>query len=80
MVDFTQVAVQMQVRSYVPPVTFKTVEQELRKLGGELFRSGEAFNEKWLPPVRAGWLRANRAQGWADGSAYMVGQGQEVTL
>jgi hypothetical protein len=62
-----------QAPSYVPPVSPK-------QLGVKLFEAGQPISACLSADMRRGWLWALRASAWASGSAYMVGQGVEVSL
>jgi hypothetical protein len=79
------------VKNFVPAVapvgeTAKVdrFEAKLIRVGGELYNEGASMDGAWPRPVRVGYIkaaqRALRGMGYGDGSAYMVGQGQEVSL
>jgi hypothetical protein len=67
--------------------TIELLEAKLVRVGGEMFHAGvrlDDVDKTWPDKVRVGYLRAARAAVWGfgygDGAAYMVGQGQEVSL
>lgn len=51
-----------------------------RELGVKLFEANASIDECPTPEMRRGWLWASRASAWADAAAYLVSQGQEVSL
>jgi hypothetical protein len=63
------------------------LEAKLKRVGAEMFDAGVRLDEvekRWPNAVRVGYLRAARAavwgMGYGDGSAYLVGQGAEVSI
>lgn len=80
--DITQILQNLKTPDvdYVPPVTLPT-------LAVLCFDAGIAPESHWPQTMRSAWFRRLRAaraavwnMGYGDGSAYLVSQGQEVSL
>lgn len=68
------------VRNYVAPVVRKVTNAELSRMGGEAYDRGEMVQATWPDAMRLGWWRRLASMAHADGAAYLVSQGAEVSL
>lgn len=69
------------------PTVIQLLEAKLKRVGAEMFHAGVRLDEvekRWPDAVRLGYLRAARGEVWGmgygDGAAYLVSQGEAVSL